>query len=231
MIESIQYNAALAITGCIRGTSREKIYNELWVMSLYGRRNYRRNDMLPNFLKLLIPHEVVLTNYNLRRRHRNNIPTRTNKFPYSFPHCMNAWGKLSKFITCSLSFSVFLSPYLQFFRVSPNFIYKVHNPVGLKYLTRLRMGLSHLKSHKFLHNFNDTLYQYCVCDNKSMESTQHYLLFCPIFCHTRDQLFIDLQNEISIIPFHKTFLTQLHLYGCESYNVPTNTFINTFMWE
>ena len=28
-IESIQYNAALAITGAIRGTSREKFYHEL----------------------------------------------------------------------------------------------------------------------------------------------------------------------------------------------------------
>ena len=137
---------------------------------------------------------------------------------------MNAWGKLRKFITDSLSFSVFQSPYLQFFRVSPRFIYKVHNPVGLKYLTRLRMGLSHLKSHKFLHNFNDTLDQYCVCDNESIESTEHYQLSCPIFCHMRDQLLIDLQNEISIIPFHKTFLTQLLLYGSESYSVPINTF-------
>ena len=43
--------------------------------------------MLPNYLKLLIPDEAVPTNYNLRRRHRNNIPTRTNKFQYScFPH-------------------------------------------------------------------------------------------------------------------------------------------------
>ena len=163
--------------GCVWGTSRDKIYNELWLMSLYDRRNYRRLafvykiKMLPNYLKLLIPGEVVPTNYNLRRRHRNNIPTRTNNFQYSFfPHCMNAWGKLSKFLTGSLSFSVFQSRYLQFFRISMNFIYKVHNPVGLKYLTRLRMGLSHLKSHKFLHNFNDTLDRYCVCDNKSIVS-------------------------------------------------------------
>ena len=85
------------------------------------------------------------------------------------------------------------------------------------------MGLSHLKSHKFLHDFNDTLDQYCVCGNKSVESIEHYLLFCPIFC----QLFIDLQNEISIIPF----LTQLLLYGSESYSVPINTFIITFIWE
>ena len=29
MIESVQYNAALAITGAIRGSSREYLYHEL----------------------------------------------------------------------------------------------------------------------------------------------------------------------------------------------------------
>ena len=67
-------------------------------MSLYDRRNYRR---LVFFYK--ITDEVVPTNYNLRRRHRNNIPTRTNKFQDSFfPHCMNAWEKLSKFMIGSV---------------------------------------------------------------------------------------------------------------------------------
>ena len=33
-IESIQYNAVIAITGCIRGTSREKLYCELGLESL-----------------------------------------------------------------------------------------------------------------------------------------------------------------------------------------------------
>ena len=37
-IESVQYNAALAITGCIRGTSREKLYCELGLESLSDRR-------------------------------------------------------------------------------------------------------------------------------------------------------------------------------------------------
>ena len=47
----------------------------------YDRRNYRRlaffykiKMMVPNYLKLLIPYQ----------RHRNNIPTRTNKFQSSF---------------------------------------------------------------------------------------------------------------------------------------------------
>ena len=33
-MESVQYNAALAITGAIRSTSREKLYQELGLESL-----------------------------------------------------------------------------------------------------------------------------------------------------------------------------------------------------
>ena len=35
---SLQYNAAVAITGAIRGTSREKLYQELGLESLCKRR-------------------------------------------------------------------------------------------------------------------------------------------------------------------------------------------------
>ena len=41
-IESVQYNAALAITGAIKGTSRERLYHELGLESLRDRRWYRR---------------------------------------------------------------------------------------------------------------------------------------------------------------------------------------------
>ena len=38
-IESIQYKAALAITGAIQGTSRERIYQEVGIESLKSRRS------------------------------------------------------------------------------------------------------------------------------------------------------------------------------------------------
>ena len=41
-MEAIQYNACLAITGAIRGSSREKIYQELGLESLQLRRWYRK---------------------------------------------------------------------------------------------------------------------------------------------------------------------------------------------
>ena len=42
MIERVQYNAALAITGDIKGTSQQKIYNELSLESVCFKRWFRR---------------------------------------------------------------------------------------------------------------------------------------------------------------------------------------------
>ena len=44
-LESVQYNACLAITGAIRGTSKEKLYQELGLESLQLRRWYRKLGM------------------------------------------------------------------------------------------------------------------------------------------------------------------------------------------
>ena len=62
-LESIQYNACLGITGAIRGTSTEKIYQELGLESLKSRRWFRKlchfykifNDKSPSYFFNLIP--------------------------------------------------------------------------------------------------------------------------------------------------------------------------------
>ena len=63
MIERVQYNAALAITGAIKGTSQLKLYKELGFESLKFRRWFRhlcflyklRTTQLPKYLYDLIP--------------------------------------------------------------------------------------------------------------------------------------------------------------------------------
>ena len=62
-IESIQQNAALAITGAVRGTSREKFYQELAFESLQQRRWFKKlcclfkiiDNQLPSCLFQLAP--------------------------------------------------------------------------------------------------------------------------------------------------------------------------------
>ena len=53
--ESIQFNACVAITGAIRGTSKEKLYQELGLESLQLRRWYRKLGMFTKSLKAKVP--------------------------------------------------------------------------------------------------------------------------------------------------------------------------------
>ena len=40
-------------------------------------------------------------------------------------------------------------------------VFSEHDPIGIKLLTRLRLGFSHLNEHKFRHNFGDTVSAMC----------------------------------------------------------------------
>ena len=79
-IESLQYNAALAITGAIRGTSREKNYQELVLESLQQRRWYRKlclffkvyKNQCPKYLFDIIPQ----SNCQYRTRNAQKSPSR-----------------------------------------------------------------------------------------------------------------------------------------------------------
>ena len=85
-LESIQYNACLAITGAIRSTSKEKIYQELGLESLQSRRRFRKlchfykifNDKSPSYLFNLIPNFNRVHNTRLSY----NIPTIKVKLDY-----------------------------------------------------------------------------------------------------------------------------------------------------
>ena len=67
-LESVQHNTALAITGCIRGTSREKSYEELGLESLDRRRWYRRMCLYWKIVKGFAPDYSVISYlyYNTR---------------------------------------------------------------------------------------------------------------------------------------------------------------------
>ena len=52
--------------------------------------------------------------------------------------------------------------------------------MGIWYLSRLRLGLSHLNDHKFRHNFQDCLNTLCPC-SLEVESTIHYFLYCHCY--------------------------------------------------
>ena len=72
-IESVQYSAALAVSGTWRGTSRERLYNELGWESLSSRRWSRRLILLYKFINNLTPD---YTRDPIPPLHGNNYPFR-----------------------------------------------------------------------------------------------------------------------------------------------------------
>ena len=194
-LESLQYNAAIAITGVIRVTSKEKLYNELGLESLQNRRWYRKLSFLykvlanqsPSYLFNVIPRN----NTTCPTRGSDNIPlldTKHNFFQNSyFPAAIKEWNRLDIDIRKSDSISIFKKRILSFIRLLPNKVSNFHNSQGLKLLTRLRLGLSHLCYHKFKHNFLDTINPLCSCGS-DIETTIHFLLYCPIFMECRNTL-------------------------------------------
>ena len=87
---------------------------------------------------------------------------------------------------------MFCSNILKFIRPSPNSFYGCQN-MGIKLITRLRLGLSHLREHKFKHNFQDTLNPLC---NYGMvfESSTHSLVQCPSYINERCTLMSNLNR-------------------------------------
>ena len=98
-----------------------------------------------------------------------------------------------------------------------------HNPKALKFITRLRLGLSHLRYHKFKHNFQDSLNPLCNC-GLITETTSHYLLHCPLFADERKTFLSNIKSiNHKFLEQNDSTLTQTLLFGDPASSVETNT--------
>ena len=191
-LESVQYAAALAVTGTWRGTSRERLYNELGWEPLSLRRWSRRlilfykflNELTPDYTRDPIP-PLNETSYPIRNRSVvGQIRARTERFKASFyPHCLLEWNKLDPEIRASSAVGIFKKKLSSQIRPPANSVYGIHNPKGVAYLTQLRVGLSKLNFHKFRHNFRDTINPMCPI-NDGVEDTEHSCCFATLIKNT-----------------------------------------------
>ena len=110
-----------------------------------------------------------------------------------FPSTIIEWNKLDHNIRNSSSFNIFRKSILKFIRPSANSLFNCHNPKGIKFITRLRLGLSHLRGHKFKHSFQDSLNPFCSC-SLDIESTAHFLLHWPTYIIERRTLLSIIEN-------------------------------------
>ena len=119
---------------------------------------------------------------------------------------------------------MFKEKLLSIIRPPPKLIYRIHDPKGLSILTQLRVGLSKLNFHKFVHNVRETLNPLCAI-NDSVDDTEHYFLLC----HAYDVFRHDLLSSVNaiLLPYDiicpsNEELLKVILYGHEQLSFVSN---------
>ena len=230
-LESLQYQAGLAVTGMWQGTNRDRVYEELGWESLHMRRWFRRltvfykivKHLTPQYLRDPVPsprsHLYGTSNTNDLHPFR----CRTQRFLNSFfPDAVKCWNNIGPEIRKLDSLSIFKSTITKIIKPKKKNVFNVHNP-NLKYLYQLRGGLSSLKAHKFRHKFDDTPNPTCSCGTAA-ESTHHFLLDCPAFANHRKKLLDDVNPfiaKLNVNPVDPNFVNIL-LYGNDSLTIREN---------
>ena len=102
-------------------------------------------------------------------------------------------------------------------------IFDILDPLAIKWLYQLRVGLSHLYDHKWKHGFRDILSDKCTICNCT-ESLEHYFLHCVRFTDARRTLFdfILTLNNINFDQFVSNDKIKFLLYGDTSLGVAVN---------
>ena len=187
-LDSIQYNVCLAITGALRGTSKEKIYKELGLESLQFWSWYKKLGMFYKIPKNKSPQYLFKRTrekpYAYATRNIDNIPyfkIRHNVFKRSFfPSLIIEWNNVDPTLWNSKSFVVFKNSVLKFIRPSPNNVFSYDNHKVIRLITWLHIGMNCLCEHKFKNSFQDCWNPICSCA-LDIESTSHFLLHCATF--------------------------------------------------
>ena len=104
------------------------------------------HSKVPKYIHSLIPSIRTST------RQRNTFTSfhcRTKYFQNSFLPCViREWNKLNPDKQSCLSYNSFRKALLNFIRPNENRIFNIHDQVGIKLLTRLRLGFNQLCEHK-----------------------------------------------------------------------------------
>ena len=161
-----------------------------------------------------------VTHYYQKRNSENfaTYQTRTNIFKYSFFRCsVMEWNKLSSSTQNSV-YPAFRNHLVKIIRPVSNPVYNIHYNVGLKLLTRLRLGLINLNEHRFNRNFRNCITPLISCSLNAV-STVHLFLHCHHFHNIKAKLLNSLVIiDMNLLKLSEEQLTKVLLYGFTQLN-------------
>ena len=183
-LELLQYNACLAVTRAISGTSREKpgldsLQQRHWLRKLSWFYKLFNSEHLYYLFKLIFWRSSSYITINICK-----IPFFKTRHTFLknffFPPTINEWNRFDHNIWKSTSFNIFRESILKSISPSANSFFNCHNPKRIRFTRRLRLGLSHLQEHEFKPISQDSLNPFCSC-GLDIEPTVHYLLNCATY--------------------------------------------------
>ena len=144
------------------------------------------NNITPSYLSDLVPDTIFNRHEHNTRQSNNlvNIFTRTNLYSeYFLSSTIKLWNNLDINIRSSDSIATF-KRFIQTTNDKTPVYYYVGTRIGQILHSRLRMNCSSLNSHLFFKN----LVTSPTCSCGAIETTSHYLLYCPKYQITRNEL-------------------------------------------
>ena len=191
------------------------------------------NSLSPPYLRQichLIPHSTDA--YNLRKNNSLLVPfIRKEIFSKSFfPKTIREWNNLSADIKASDSVKSFKNKLKVIYGPKEaNKLFAYGHGRSTTNHCRMRLGLSHLRSHLFNYNLINT--PFCeneVCDCVA-ETPSHYLLKCPKFANERRIMLSEISeidfpgvNQNTIIDLMPDYLCRILTQGSDTLSLETN---------
>ena len=163
-----------------RGSSSEKLYQKLGLESLQNRRWFRKlcqfhkilKSKSPRYLFNSIPTKLRVHN----TRYCDNILLLKIKYNYFrnsfFPSSIVEWNKISREGRNSENITIFKKRLLEFIRPSPNSIFDIYSPHGIK----------------FKQGFNDTINSIRICGGNTKSKNDFWILWSkgnPLWQHSK----------------------------------------------
>ena len=118
----------------------------------------------------------------------------------------------------SSSYNLFSNTLLTFIRPVRRKTFNINDSVGVKLLTRLRLGFSYLRKHKFIHGSRGILNLLCPCSIEA-ETTAHYFLRCRL-CNAGKSALMNELDEIdsSFSTLNENNFMDLILYDSDKFD-------------
>ena len=129
-----------------------------------------------------------------------------------FSSAIIEWNKPHPTIQNAECFGIFKSNFLKFIRPTTRSFFNCYNPKGIRLMTRLCLGMSHLCEYKFNHNFQNCVSPLCSC-SMDVGWKSHFFLRCLLFGDKRIPLLSALNKiDCKLIETNESSLKETNVW-------------------